>query len=75
MSNVAKLRRFKGLTQSDMADILSISSQWYWKKEKGFTDFNNSEMIVLRDLFREDFPDISIDDIFFNEKVPEVEKE
>lgn len=74
MSNVAKLRRFKGLTQSDMADILSISSQWYWKKEKGITDFNNSEMIVLRDLFREDFPDISIDDIFFNEKVPEVEK-
>lgn len=69
MTNVEKLRRFKGYTQSDMANFLNISLQWYWKKEKGFVEFKDNEKVLLLDLFRDDFPEITIDKIFYPESI------
>lgn len=69
MHNVAKLRRFKGLSQTDIANVLDISLQWYWKKEKGLTEFTDSEKVKLLELFREDFPDLTIDKIFYPQSI------
>lgn len=74
MSEVAKLRKYKGLTQTDVADIFGISLQAYWNKENGRTPFTDKEKVVLKDLFSQDFPEITIDDIFFSDEVPKVEK-
>lgn len=73
MSNVARLRRFKGLTQSEAAEILGISLQAYFRKEKGYVNFTDQEKVTLKQLFSEDFPEITIDSIFFSKKVPKVE--
>ena len=50
-----------------MAKEFNISSQSYRLKEKGQVNFNKNEMIKFRDLLRENlFPNITIDEIFFN---------
>lgn len=72
MNEVAKLRRYKGLTQTDLAKKLGISLQSLYRKEKGLTPFSDNEKILLKELFSEDFPAISIDEIFFNPKVSKV---
>jgi len=69
VEQVAKLRRFKGWTQTDMANILGISLQGYWKKENGITKFSDSEKVKLLEVFREDFPDLTIDKIFYPESI------
>ena len=69
MEQVAKLRRFKGYTQTDMATILGISLQGYWKKENGITKFSDSEKVKLLEVFREDFPDLTIGKIFYPESI------
>ncbi|WPC08809.1 hypothetical protein [Globicatella sp. PHS-GS-PNBC-21-1553] len=73
MSVVSRLRKYKGMTQTDMANHLGISLQAYWKKEKGLTPFSDREKVVVRNFFNDEFPGITIDDIFFNDKVPKVE--
>lgn len=65
MSQVAKLRRFKGLTQTEVANILGISLQWYWQKEKGLKNFNDEEKVRLINLFKDDFPNVTIEELFF----------
>lgn len=66
MSEVAKLRKYKGLTQTDVAKIFGISLTAYSRKERGLTPFNDKEKVVLKNLFSEDFPNITIDEIFFS---------
>ncbi|UJF14996.1 helix-turn-helix domain-containing protein [Jeotgalibaca sp. MA1X17-3] len=73
MSNVAKLRRFKGMTQTDIAVMLDISLQAYFRKEKGYVNFTDKEKIFLKEFFSEEFPNITIDTIFFSQEVPKVE--
>lgn len=75
MSEVAKLRRYKGLTQTDVSKILGVSLQSYYRKEKGKTPFTDNEKVMLKELFIEDFPEISIDTLFFNSKVSKVESQ
>lgn len=75
MSEVAKLRRYKGLTQKDVSKILGVSLQSYYRKEKGKTPFTDNEKVMLKELFIEDFPEISIDTLFFNSKVSKVESQ
>lgn len=65
MQKVAKVRRFMGMTQTDLAKVLDISKQAYWMKEKGKTPFNDKEKVILKDLFCKDFPDITIEELFF----------
>lgn len=68
MSLVAKIRRYRGYTQSDMASFLNISLQSYYRKEHGKTPFNDKEKVIIKNLFSEDFPNLTIDNIFFDEK-------
>ncbi|MCW6676770.1 hypothetical protein NHG35_04700 [Aerococcaceae bacterium NML180378] len=70
---IAKLRRYKGLTQAEMGKFLGISLQSYYKKEKGVTPFSDKEKIMLKELFSKDFPHLTIDEIFFSDVVPKVE--
>jgi putative transcriptional regulator len=58
-----------GLTQQEIAEKLGISKQSYWMKENGNTSFSNDEMRNFKSLLVPLFPKITIDDIFFGEKV------
>lgn len=67
---ICNYRKFAGYTQKDMADILKISIQSYRNKEKGKTPFKDSEKIIIKDIINANgFPELNIDDIFFNNKV------
>ncbi|UDM74021.1 helix-turn-helix transcriptional regulator [Vagococcus fluvialis] len=66
MSKIAKMRKFMGLTQTDVASILGISLQSYYKKENKKTPFNDNEKIAMKNLFKKSFPKITIDEIFFD---------
>lgn len=69
INKVSNYRKFKGLTQQEMADYLSISVQAYRKKEKNFTPFKDAEKLLIRDKVKKyGFLDITIDDIFFTSK-------
>lgn len=65
MSKVARIRKYKGLTQTDLSKILGISLQTYSKKERGKIPFSDKEKIVIKKLFADDFPKITIDELFF----------
>lgn len=54
-----------GKTQKEMANILNISSQSYHNKENGSVEFRDSEKIVFKNLVKEHFPNITLEDIFF----------
>ena len=65
--DIRKWRQFLGYTQREIAEMFSISYQAYSQKEKGLAPFTDKEKIIFRDLLREYFPNITIDDIFFKE--------
>lgn len=65
MEHIARYRKGLGYTQADMAKIFNISTQAYYRKEKGYTTFNDSEKILLRDMFKELKPDITVEELFF----------
>lgn len=69
---VAEYRRYLGLSQTDLANLLGVSLQAYWKKEKGITPFKDDEKIKITKLFQKTLPNIDIMDIFFSELVPKV---
>ncbi|CAR40724.1 helix-turn-helix transcriptional regulator [Streptococcus uberis] len=58
-------RTMLGKTQKEMANILNISSQSYYNKENGIVEFRDSEKIVFKNLVKELFPNITLEDIFF----------
>lgn len=63
-------RRLVGLTQVELAVVFGISVQALRKKEKGITSYTDKEKLIFRNLIREKaFPKITIDEIFFSEKV------
>ena len=66
MSKVARVRKYKGLTQTDLSKILGISLQSYSRKEQGKTPFSDNEKIIIKNLFIDDFPEITIDELFFS---------
>jgi len=67
LNKVAKLRRYTGLTQSDVAELFGISLQAYSRKEREITPFTDKEKVILKELFSDDFPDITVGEIFFDE--------
>lgn len=67
LNKIAKMRKFKGITQEDMAKKFGISLQAYWRKEKGLVPFNDFEKLKIIEIFKSDFPKITIEDIFFSE--------
>lgn len=58
------LRQLKGLTQNDVAKLLGLSLHGYLNKENGKSQFTLNEAKKLADMF-----DVTVDDIFFNNKV------
>lgn len=58
------MRKFMGITQSDMAKKLNISRQSYYLKENEKTPFTDKEKKVIKKTFNVAFPNATIDDIF-----------
>lgn len=56
---LAALRRYFGLTQQDMADLLGIDKRTYQKKELGESQFKANEMFIISRRFN-----MPIDQIF-----------
>lgn len=69
---VPNYRRFLGKTQSDIAGLLGISTQAYWNKENERTPFTDVEKRVIKELFEPHFPEVTYEELFFNEKVTKV---
>lgn len=71
MEIISRYRKAIGFTQKTMAEKFGISTQAYYRKEKGHTPFNDSEKIVLREMFREINPNITLEELFFQENTKE----
>lgn len=70
MITPAGYRKLIGLTQKELADIFEVSVQSISRKENGITPYTDKEKKIFRNLIREKaIPNITIDEIFFKEKV------
>ena len=69
MNKIAGYRKMLGMTQQDMAKRMQISRQTYSLKENGKISFSDDEKIILKELLIQIFPNITIDEIFFRNKV------
>lgn len=66
MNKVIYYRKLLKLTQSDLADLLGISTQGFSYKERGERAFNDKEKIALRDFFSKKLQKpLTIDELFF----------
>lgn len=65
-NKIVGYRNMMGMTQKDIAEHFDISSQAYWKKEKGKVPFSDKEKVIFKNLLNSIFPSITIDEIFFN---------
>lgn len=74
MDKVANYRKALGYTQKDMANKFNISTQAYYRKEKGYVSFNDKEKVILVDLFREIFPNLTVEELFFSSKYKETQR-
>ncbi|MBT2731661.1 transcriptional regulator [Carnobacterium sp. ISL-102] len=66
---ISGYRRIAGMKQSDMAKLFNISRQSYWNKENGRTPFTDEEKIIFKNEVAKVIPEISLEKIFFNQKV------
>lgn len=66
---IAGYRTMLGFNQAEMAKKLGISKQAYRMKEVGKTQFNDKEKMLIKEMLKEIFPNITIDEIFFSQKV------
>lgn len=66
---ISGYRRIAGMKQSDMAKLFNISRQSYWNKENGRTPFTDKEKIIFKNEVEKVIPEISLEKIFFNQKV------
>lgn len=66
MNKIIGYRKMLGYTQEEMAKEFGISKQAYRMKEKGKTAFNDKEKILIKEMLKVIFPDITIDEIFFS---------
>lgn len=67
--NLVAYRKLLGLNQSTMASKIGISLTSYSLKENGKFPFNQKEMIKIVQIIKEKYPDVTMDDIFFNNTV------
>ncbi|APZ49072.1 hypothetical protein BW721_04885 [Jeotgalibaca sp. PTS2502] len=65
-NRIAGYRRMLGMNQKDLAKDFGISVQAYSAKERGVTSFKDSEKARFKELLKTLFPDITIDEIFFD---------
>lgn len=67
MTKLKGYRVMLGKTQRDMAKELNISVQSYNNKETGKTAFSDREKLAIKSLVAEIKPDITIDELFYQE--------
>ena len=65
VNKIAGYRKMLGMTQKEMAKHFNISSQAYWQKEKKKVPFSDKEKVIFKGLLKSIFPNITIDEIFF----------
>ncbi|HSH51698.1 MAG TPA: helix-turn-helix transcriptional regulator [Bacteroidales bacterium] len=58
-TRLASLRRYKGLSQREMAELINVETETYSNKERGVTQFKASEMFIIASEFG-----MRIDEIF-----------
>ena len=69
VNKIKGYRNMLGLSQEQLGKQLGISKQAYYNKESGKNSFSDSEKLKFKTLLLPLFPDITIEDIFFWEKV------
>lgn len=60
-SKLASLRRYRNLSQREMAVLIGIETETYSNKERGVTQFKASEMFTIAEHF-----EMKVDEIFLN---------
>lgn len=70
MNNTLKAyRKLLNITQIEMAEIIGIGLTSYNHKEQGKKVFTQSEMAQILNFLRTKIPNITADEIFFNNEV------
>lgn len=59
-----KLLAYHRMNHTDLSKILGITQQATSRKVKGESEFKQSEMVKVRNYFRQFYPGITIDQIF-----------
>lgn len=62
-------RKLIGLKQTEMAEKIRITPTTYSKKESGKSDFTETEMVLITKIIKEKIPDVTMDDIFYANKI------
>lgn len=74
MNMILGYRKMLGYTQLEMAAKLGISKQSYYRKENHHVPFSDKEKLIIKEMLKPLFPNITIDDIFFTNKCHKVER-
>lgn len=61
---IAKYMAIKRVTQKDLAEAIGLSQQSLSLKLIGKADFKRSEMVAIRNYFRDSNPEITMDKLF-----------
>lgn len=75
MNKIAGYRKMCGLRQKDVAEFLGISLQSYNAKENKKRKFNEYEIELFMKLINQFIPDLKATDIFFEQRLKEVDTE
>ena len=62
-------RKMLQMNQKSFAEKIGISLVSYSNKETGKTEFPQNEMITITNIIKEKIPNITMDDIFFDNRV------
>lgn len=57
-NKVIQLRKKCSISQTDVAKQLNIALKSYWRKERGITEFTESEIKKLMELLNADFNEL-----------------
>ncbi|MBL4933023.1 helix-turn-helix transcriptional regulator [Clostridium paridis] len=62
-------RKMLDITQLQMAQEIGVSLTTYNHKETGKKEFNQSEMVSITDIIKAKVPNVTMDEIFFNNRI------
>lgn len=60
------MRKAVGVTQSEIAEYLNIAQITFSRKESGKSEFKRTEMEKVTTFFKKYYPDITLEEIFFD---------
>lgn len=66
INKVKGYRNMLNLSQEEISSILGITKQSYYLKENGIREFKDNEKLKFKELLIPFFPDITLEEIFFN---------